>query len=120
MGLNPGGRRGGDEDDEDEGPDPREVARQKRIERKESEASDRLEYLVAVIRQELGKPQTLLALDGKTREIRFDSLRHRLRNFGFVEIMFGLVKYYYAHWNDPEARRERVARGEGGGGGGGI
>ena len=31
-----------------------------------------------------------------------DSLSHRLRNFGFVEIMFGLIKYYYAHWDDSE------------------
>ena len=100
LGMNGGRRpRGGDEEEED----PREAARKKRIERNESAAEDRLEYLVAVIRQELGKPQTLLGLDAKTREIRFDSLRHRLRNFEFVEIMFGLVKYYYAHWNDPEA-----------------
>ena len=60
------------------------------------------EYLVSVIRQELGRPQSLLALDGKTRQLRFDSLSHRLRNFGFVEIMFGLIKYYYAHWDDSE------------------
>ena len=31
-----------------------------------------------------------------------DSLSHRLRNFGFVEIMFGLIKYYYAHWDESE------------------
>ena len=95
------GLRSRDEDEED-GPDPRELARQRRLERKEAESSDRLEYLVSVIRQELGRPQSLLALDGKTRQLRFDSLSHRLRNFGFVEIMFGLIKYYYAHWDDSE------------------
>ena len=95
------GLRSRDEDEED-GPDPRELARQRRLERKEAESSDRLEYLVSVIRQELGRPQSLLALDGKTRQLRFDSLSHRLRNFGFVEIMFGLIKYYYAHWDESE------------------
>ena len=95
------GLRSRDEDEED-GPDPRELARQRRLERKEAESSDRLEYLVSVIRQELGRPQSLLALDGKTRQLRSDSLSHRLRNFGFVEIMFGLIKYYYAHWDDSE------------------
>lgn len=90
------------DDEEEDGPDPRELARQRRLERKEAESSDRLEYLVSVIRQELGRPQSLLALDGKTRQLRFDNLSHRLRNFGFVEIMFGLIKYYYAHWDEPE------------------
>lgn len=100
LGLNGARRVSGDEEEEEE--DPRAAARERRVRQKESEASDRLAYLVAVIRQELGKPQEVLALSPRAREKRFDSLRYRLRNVGFVEIMFALVKYYYAHWNEEE------------------
>lgn len=91
--------------DEDPGPDPRELARKRRLERAEAESADRLEYLVAVIRAELGRPQSLLSVDGKTRDLRFASCFHRLRNFGAVEIAFGLVKYYDQHWDEaaPES-----------------
>ena len=91
--------------DEDPGPDPRELARKRRLERAEAESADRLEYLVAVIRAELGRPQSLLSVDGKTRDLRFASCFHRLRNFGAVEIAFGLVKYYDRHWDEaaPES-----------------
>ena len=78
---------------EDPGPDPRELARRRRAERAEAESADRLEYLVSVIRAELGRPQSLLSVDGKTRDARFANCFHRLRNFGAVEIAFGLVKY---------------------------
>lgn len=114
MGTKGGGRQGVGDEDDDEGEDPREVARKKRIERKESVAADRLEYLVALIRRELGKPQALLNLDDKTREIRFESLSRRLGNFSFVEVMLGLVKYYFEHWNEneTEARRGYLKTGE--------
>jgi len=91
----------GEESDEE---DPRLAARKRRIERQQSASkraeTDRLNYLVAVIKQELGKPSLLLALDGKTRDIRFASLYYRLRNFGDSEIFFALVQYYWVHWND--------------------
>ena len=95
--------------DEDPGPDPRELARKRRLERAEAESADRLEYLVAVIRAELGRPQSLLSVDGKTRDLRFASCFHRLRNFGAVEIAFGLVKYYDQHWDEaaPELSAAR-------------
>ena len=85
---------------EDPGPDPRELARRRRAERAEAESADRLEYLVSVIRAELGRPQSLLSVDGKTRDARFANCFHRLRNFGAVEIAFGLVKYYDRHWDE--------------------
>ena len=97
--------------DEDPGPDPRELARKRRLERAEAESADRLEYLVAVIRAELGRPQSLLSVDGKTRDLRFASCFHRLRNFGAVEIAFGLVKYYDQHW-DEAAPTESVGGAE--------
>ena len=97
--------------DEDPGPDPRELARKRRPERAEAESADRLEYLVAVIRAELGRPQSLLSVDGKTRDLRFASCFHRLRNFGAVEIAFGLVKYYDQHW-DEAAPTESVGGAE--------
>ena len=81
------------------------------MERAEAESADRLEYLVAVIRAELGRPQSLLSVDGKTRDLRFASCFHRLRNFGAVEIAFGLVKYYDQHW-DEAAPTESVGGAE--------
>lgn len=109
-----GGLRGvrgvsGEDDDDDDGPDPRELARRRRAERAESESADRLEYLVAVIRRELGRPQALLAADADVKARRFDALSSALKNFGFVEVMFGLVKYYYAHWDEPPEGFESAA-----------
>ena len=97
---------------EDPGPDPRELARRRRAERAEAESADRLEYLVSVIRAELGRPQSLLSVDGKTRDARFANCFHRLRNFGAVEIAFGLVKYYDRHWDEEvnEDSREAESR----------
>ena len=93
------------------GPDYRENARlkrleraQKRLESAEAASADRQAYLVAVIREELGRPSALLQLDGNTRDKRFASCFHRLRNFGGVEIAFGLVKYYDKHWDETEQR----------------
>ena len=90
---------------EDPGSDPRELARRRRAERAEAESADRLEYLVSVIRAELGRPQSLLSVDSTTRDKRFANCFHRLRNFGAVEIAFGLVKYYNQHW-DEEANED--------------
>lgn len=84
-------------------PDPLEQKRlrnAKRLERADAESADRLAYLVAVIREELGRPSVLLSLDGKTRDLRFTSCFHRLRNFGALEIAFGLAKYYDKHWDE--------------------
>ena len=99
--------------DEDTGPDPKALARKRRQERAEAESADRLEYLVSVIRAELGRPQSLLSVDGKTRDLRFASCFHRLRNFGAVEIAFGLVKYYDRHW-DEGASEEQLDESPGG------
>ena len=99
----------GEDDDDDDGPDLRELARRRRAERAESESADRLEYLVAVIRRELGRPQALLAADADVKARRFDALSSALKNFGFVEVMFGLVKYYYAHWDEPPEGFESAA-----------
>jgi hypothetical protein len=77
---------------------------QKRLESAEAASADRQAYLVAVIREELGRPSALLQLDGNTRDKRFASCFHRLRNFGGVEIAFGLFKYYDKHWDETEQR----------------
>ena len=98
---------------EDMSPDPKALARKRRQERAEAESADRLEYLVSVIRAELGRPQSLLSVDGKTRDLRFASCFHRLRNFGAVEIAFGLVKYYDRHW-DEGASEEQLDESPGG------
>ena len=65
-----------------------------------------------MIRAELGRPQSLLSVDGKTRDARFANCFHRLRNFGAVEIAFGLVKYYDRHWDEEvnEDSREAESR----------
>ena len=52
-------------------------------------------------------------MDGDTRARRFASLAAALKNFSTFEVMTGLVRYYYAHWDEGEA-----SRGGGGGGGG--
>ena len=64
------GLRSRDEDEED-GPDPRELARQRRLERKEAESSDRLEYLAPVIRQELVARS--LSSPSTAKPVSFDS-----------------------------------------------
>ena len=92
---------------EDMSPDPKALARKRRQERAEAESADRLEYLVSVIRAELGRPQSLLSVDGKTRDARFASCFHRLRNFGAVEIAFGLMKYYDRHWDEGAGGERR-------------
>ena len=90
-------------------PGPARARARRRAERAESESADRLEYLVAVIRRELGRPQALLAADADVKARRFDALSSALKNFGFVEVMFGLVKYYYAHWDEPPEGFESAA-----------
>ena len=83
----------------------RERGRAKRIAAVETEAADRLSAMVQLMRAELGNPQMLLSIDGKIRDLRFARLYERLKNYGSVEIMFGLVKYYTEHWDETEADR---------------
>ena len=83
----------------------RERGRAKRIAAVETEAADRLSAMVQLMRAELGNPQMLLSIDGKIRDLRFARLYKRLKNYGSVEIMFGLVKYYTEHWDETEAER---------------
>jgi hypothetical protein len=71
----------------------------------ETEAADRLSAMVQLMRAELGNPQMLLSIDGKIRDLRFARLYERLKNYGSVEIMFGLVKYYTEHWDETESDR---------------
>ena len=83
----------------------RERGRAKRIAAVETEAADRLSAMVQLMRAELGNPQMLLSIDGKIRDLRFARLYERLKNYGSVEIMFGLVKYYTERWDETESDR---------------
>jgi hypothetical protein len=74
---------------------------------------------VSVIRRELGTPRDIVGgVDGDTRARRFASLAAALKNFSTFEVMTGLVRYYYAHWDEGEASGGGGSGGGGGGGGG--
>jgi len=58
---------------------------------------------MAIIKNELGKPSELFNLDGKTRNLRFDAMAYRLRNFGVLEIAIAFKTYYFDTWYDDDA-----------------
>ena len=96
--------------------DPRVAARKRRLERRDAARSDRDAYVVSVIRRELGTPRDIVGgVDGDTRARRFASLAAALKNFSTFEVMTGLVRYYYAHWDEGEASRGGGGGGDGGG-----